>query len=147
MGTITVLSSPFASEFFCKQTKMKAIILTLLVSSMALCWADGIDYEEIDNMAADLLDTQNLEPKEDLELEVGSKCSKNTGGSCRYWSCSSWRKSTCSNNKCVCKTGECAKNGKCVKSHSPHSPTPPSHNPHPHTPHSHTPHSHTAKPM
>merc|ERR1712216_776805 len=121
--------------------KMKAIILTLQVSSMALCWSDGIDYEEIDNMAADLLDTQNLEPKEDLELEAGSKCSKNTGGSCRYWSCSSWRKSTCSNNKCVCKTGECAKNGKCVKSHSPHS-----HTPHSHTPHSHTPHSHTAKP-
>merc|ERR1712072_1166185 len=121
----------------------KAIILTLLVSSMALCWADGIDYEEIDNMAADLLDTENLEPKEDLELEVGSKCSKNTGGSCRWASCSSWRKSTCSNNKCVCKTGECAKNGKCVKSHTPHSHRPHSHNPHSHTPHSHNPHSHT----
>merc|ERR1712072_50362 len=101
MGTVNFKT--FCKQVLLQATKMKAIILTLLVSSMALCWADGIDYEEIDNMAADLLDTQNLEPKEDLELEAGSQHRNGYGIFHRH------------------------------HSHNPHSHTPHSHTPHSHT--------------
>ena len=42
-------------------------------------------------------------------------CSKDTGGTCSFFSCDSSRKSTCVSSKCVCGTGECAINGKCER--------------------------------
>merc|ERR1711959_741250 len=43
-----------------------------------------------------------------------NQCSKNTGGTCRVFSCNSSRKASCKNSKCVCGAGKCAIGGKCV---------------------------------
>merc|ERR1712139_485667 len=43
-----------------------------------------------------------------------NQCSKNTGGTCRVFSCNSSRKASCVNSKCVCGAGKCAIGGKCV---------------------------------
>merc|ERR1711881_192286 len=42
-----------------------------------------------------------------------NQCSKNTGGTCRVFSCNSSRKASCVNSKCVCGAGKCAIGGKC----------------------------------
>merc|ERR1712144_168115 len=80
----------------------KTILVSVLMLSAALCFADDID-EDIDSMAADLLNTQET-----------NQCSADTGGTCRVFSCNSSRKASCKNSKCVCGAGKCAIGGKCV---------------------------------
>jgi len=47
-------------------------------------------------------------------LGAGKRCAKYTGGECAWTSCSSSRGPTvCTNSKCMCKAGYCAKNGRC----------------------------------
>ena len=43
-------------------------------------------------------------------------CDSHTGGSCRFWSCSSTRGPTmCKSSQCRCKPGFCAVNGICME--------------------------------
>merc|ERR1712093_675789 len=86
---------------------MKTILVSVLMLSAALCFADDID-EDIDSMAADLLNTQET-----------NQCSADTGGTCRVFSCNSSRKASCKNSKCVCGAGSCAIGGKCVATQAP----------------------------
>merc|ERR1712093_714736 len=89
------------------QATMKTILVSVLMLSAALCFADDID-EDIDSMAADLLNTQET-----------NQCSADTGGTCRVFSCNSSRKASCKNSKCVCPAGSCAIGGKCVATQAP----------------------------
>merc|ERR1712072_1030479 len=91
------------------QATMKTILVAVLMLSAALCFADDID-EDIDSMAADLLNTQET-----------NQCSNDTSGTCRVMSCNSSRKARCvrsgfmgSTSKCLCPAGSCAIGGKCV---------------------------------
>jgi len=56
---------------------------------------------------------------EDKNVKAAQNCDRVTGGTCRVWSCYSWRKATCQNGSCNC-PGKCAvydsgrKGKKCV---------------------------------
>merc|ERR1719240_1267577 len=62
--------------------------------------------------------TQNLQDTDDRDDQASSQlatCSKDTGGTCSWFSCDSSRGATCNHeSKCVCMWAACAVNGKCV---------------------------------
>jgi len=41
-------------------------------------------------------------------------CYRDTGGTCKWFGCKSWRNAYCDSGRCKCREGSCAVNGKCV---------------------------------
>jgi len=48
-------------------------------------------------------------------VTAAGACVGNTGGTCLILGCEGWRNSKCEDGNCVCKDGECAFGGKCMK--------------------------------
>merc|ERR1712113_917027 len=42
-------------------------------------------------------------------------CSRDTKGNCRMMECKASRNAVCSDGECLCKEGECAEDGKCIR--------------------------------
>jgi len=66
-----------------------------------------------------------------LPLGVHGSCGDDTGGTCRFLGCNSWRGARCHHGRCRCHSGMCAVHGRCVA--SPPAPPPPALPPPPET--------------
>ncbi len=47
------------------------------------------------------------------DMKVGN-CLSSTEGTCSMWGCDGSRNAQCEGGKCVCKSGQCARDGKCL---------------------------------
>eukprot|EP00927_Polykrikos_kofoidii_P046735 TRINITY_DN40873_c0_g1_i1.p1 TRINITY_DN40873_c0_g1~~TRINITY_DN40873_c0_g1_i1.p1 ORF type:complete len:174 (+),score=17.08 TRINITY_DN40873_c0_g1_i1:44-565(+) len=61
------------------------------------------------------VNSNNTQMDEAVGLNNGAKCTKDTGGTCKWFSCHLSRNSKCVDAKCVCGDGLCSNYGTCKK--------------------------------